>query len=184
LWRVLFVLTMTCGAAASAEAAPFQVDAVHSTVLFRIKHMLTSNSWGRFNAISGTVDLDSPNPSLDIELKADSVDTADAKRDEHLRGPDFFNVKQFPTIRFKSTKITKTGDNQLEAEGKLTLHGVEKPVTVKLERGGPNPSPFGGKVVGIDTSFTIKRSEYGMKYMLGPIGDEVLLYVSLEAAAK
>ena len=71
--------------------------------MFRIKHLKTSYAWGRFNDVAGKLALDGEKPTVEVQIKADSIDTANAKRDEHLKGPDFFNVKQFPTISFKST---------------------------------------------------------------------------------
>jgi polyisoprenoid-binding protein YceI len=183
---VVFALTLLSivASAAPAVAKEFAIDAVHSTVLFRIKHMNTSNAWGRFNDIQGTADLDGSKPALNVTLTVDSIDTANQKRDEHLEGPDFFNAKQFPTIAFKSTKITKVDDAHYDVEGTLTLHGVSKPIAVKLERTGTARSPMTGEIIGYATEFKIKRSDYGMKLMVGPLGDEVLLIVSLECAAK
>ncbi len=172
------------GAAPTAVAEPFDVDAVHSSVLFRIKHMNTSYAWGRFNDISGTVNLEGPQAAIDIELTVDSIDTANQKRDEHLEGPDFFNAKQFPTIGFKSTKITKVDDTHYEVDGELTLHGVTKPIQVRVERTGAALNLMGKKILGIASEFRIKRSDYGMKYLVGPIADDVLLFVSLECIAQ
>lgn len=167
-----------------ARAESYAVDSVHSTVLFRIKHMNTSNAWGRFNDIQGTADLDGAKPALQVTLKVDSIDTANQKRDEHLEGPDFFNAKQFPSIEFKSTKVTKVDDAHYDVEGTLTLHGVSKPISVKLEKTGSGRTPMTGPIVGYATEFKVKRSDYGMKLMIGPLGDEVLLVVALECAAK
>ncbi len=167
----------------AARAESYAVDAVHSSVLFRIKHMQTSYAWGRFNDISGTIDLEGPSPALNVELKVDSIDTASEKRDQHLRGPDFFNAKQFPTISFASNKITKTAPDRYEVEGTLTLHGVSKPITVEVEHTGTNRGLM-GKITGLTAQFKIKRSDYGMKFMVGPLADEVLLIVSLEGAAQ
>ncbi len=171
-------------ATAPASAAPLTVDAVHSTVLFRIKHLNTSFAWGRFNDISGKLNLDDKNPSLEIQLKTDSIDTGNAKREEHLKSPDFFNSKQFPTISFRSTQITKTGDGKYSVEGKLKLHGVEQPVSVELERTGAGKNQQGMTIEGYETTFKIKRSDYGMKFLLAGLSDEVLLIVSLECGAK
>ena len=183
----LLCLTIAIAAASMASLAraeSYTIDSVHSTVLFRIKHMNTSNAWGRFNDIQGAADLDGPQPSLNVTLTVDSIDTANQKRDEHLEGPDFFNAKQFPSIAFKSTKVTKVDDANYDVEGTLTLHGVSKPIAVKLEKTGNARSPMTGQIIGYATEFKIKRSDYGMKLMIGPLGDEVLLIVSLECAAK
>jgi polyisoprenoid-binding protein YceI len=181
--RLLLTLALFASAAV-AQAETETVDAVHSSVLFRIKHMNTSYCWGRFNDIQGTTNLDGAEPSLDVTLVVDSVDTANAKRDEHLEGPDFFSAKQFPTITFKSTKVTKVDDANYNVEGNLTLHGVSKPIAIKLERTGTARSPMTGKITGYATEFKIKRSDYGMKLMIGPLGDEVLVVVCLECAVK
>lgn len=160
------------------------VDKVHSTILFRVKHLGASNAWGRFNDLSGKLTTDGDAVTgVDIVVKADSVDTGNAKRDEHLKNADFFNTKQFPEITFKSTKVKKLGDDSFEATGDLTLHGVTKPVTVKLTRTGTGTNPKGAKLSGYDSSFSLKRSDFGMSNMLGGIGDDVLLTVSLECAA-
>src|SRR5438128_2317015 len=100
------------GIAAGLRAADtYQIDPVHSAFLFRIKHMNISYSYGRFNSSTGqiAIDEDPAKCGVNIEVKADSVDTADAKRDQHLKGPDFFNAKQFPTISFKSKAVKKEG---------------------------------------------------------------------------
>ena len=180
----LGLLTSWAFDAARARAEAYQIDAVHSSVLFRVKHMNTSNAWGRFNDIQGSVDLDGSSPAVDVQLKTDSIDTGNAKREEHLKSPDFFNVKQFPAIGFKSAKIKKLADNAYELEGTLNLHGVERPLTVRLEQTGAGKSLQGKSIAGYETTFTIKRSDFGMKYLVGPIGDEVLLIVSLECATK
>jgi polyisoprenoid-binding protein YceI len=166
----------------AAAAETYNVDAVHSTVLFRVKHMNTSYSWGRFNDIAGTVTLDDPSPSLEVRVQVDSVDTGNTKRDAHLKAPDFFSAKQYPTIAFKSTKVTKVDDAHYDVDGTLTLHGVTKPITVKLERTGAGKGPMGGTITGVATEFKIKRSDYGMKFMLAGASDDVLVIVALECA--
>lgn len=181
---VLLAVLISGGFVTNALAATETIDAVHSSVLFRIKHMNTSYAWGRFNDIQGTLDLDAPQPKLDVTLKVDSIDTANAKRDEHLEGPDFFNAKQFPTITFYSESIKQLDETHYQVDGTLTLHGISKPLSVKLERTGSARSPMTGKITGYATEFKIKRSDFGMKLMIGPLGDEVLILVSLECGEK
>jgi polyisoprenoid-binding protein YceI len=170
--------------AAMSQAESFTIDAGHSTVLYRALHMGLSHSWGRFNDVSGSIDLDEKSPLVDLSIKAESIDTFVPKRDEHLRGPDFFNVRQFPTITFKSDKIRSIDAKTYEVSGTLTLHGISQPTTVKLTKIGGGPSPFGDQRIGVETIFQIKRTDFGMKNMLEGVGDEVLLIVSLEAAHK
>ena len=167
-----------------AAADPYAVDAVHSSVLFRIKHLSTSHAWGRFRDISGNVDLDGRNPSIAVQVKAASVDTANEKRDQHLRSPDFLNAKQFPVISFKSTRVQPAGEGKYDVEGTLSLHGVSKPVSVQLTRVGAGKNQMGASIVGYDTTLDIKRSDYGMKFLLEGLGDDVKLTISLECTAK
>jgi polyisoprenoid-binding protein YceI len=168
----------------TAAAQTYNVDAVHSSVLFRVKHMNTSYSWGRFNQMSGTVTLDGASPSIAVTVQVDSVDTGNAKRDAHLKAPDFFAAKQYPTITFASTKVTKVGDAQYDVEGELTLHGVTRPIQVKLEKTGAGKGPMGGNILGVATELRIKRSDYGMKFMLAGASDDVLVIVALECAGS
>jgi polyisoprenoid-binding protein YceI len=171
-------------AADHACCAPLAIDGVHSSVLFRIKHLGTSHAWGRFNDISGKLALDDKNPSIEVQIKADSIDTGNAKRDQHLKSPDFFNARQFPTISFKSTRIQKQSDGKYAVDGTLKLHGVEQPLSVQLERAGSGKNQQGTTIEGFDTTFKIKRSDYGMKFLLEGLSDEVLLNISLECAAQ
>jgi polyisoprenoid-binding protein YceI len=169
-------------------ADAYEVDAVHSAVVFKVKHLGVSNARGRFNAISGSIAIDDADPSksaIQIEVKADSVDTANAKRDQHLKSPDFLSVKEFPTISFKSKSVKKLPDGKYEVAGEFTLHGVTKSVTVKVEKTGSGKSPVGGgELAGYETIFTIKRSDYGMKNAIPAIGDEIELTISIEAIKK
>jgi polyisoprenoid-binding protein YceI len=178
-------LGLSLGVAPEAQAADtYKVDTVHSTVIFRIKHMNTSYFNGRFNALSGTIALDEQNPAssvIDLKMTSDSIDTGDAKRDQHVKGPDFLNVKQFPTITFKSKQVSKSASGSYDVTGDLTLHGVTKPITIKLEPTGAGAGPRGGAVVGFETLFTVKRSDFGMSNMIPMLGDEIRMTVDIEA---
>jgi len=168
----------------AAGGTSYTVDPVHSAVLFRIKHLNVSHCHGRFNDISGTVTFDPASPeasSFAVKLDADSVDTNNAKRDKHLKSPDFFNAKEFKTINFTSSKVKKTGDNKLEVMGELTLHGVTKPLTATFDLVGSSEGGEHGRRVGFDTEFIIKRSEFGITSYLDTLSDEVRISVSLEA---
>lgn len=173
--------------AAPAFAGSFKVDSVHSALIFRVKHNNTSYAYGRFNAISGEFSIDQADPSkssFDFSVKTDSIDTADAKRDQHLKNADFFNAKQYPTITFKSKSVTSAGKDTLAVTGDLTLHGVTRPVTATVEITGANRDMRGNSIAGIESIFTIKRSDFGMKGMAGAVGDEVRIMLSSEGVAK
>jgi polyisoprenoid-binding protein YceI len=175
------VLSLMLAVPVSAETR-FKVDGSHSFVTFNVQHLGVSNAWGRFNDPSGTIVWDDADPSkskLDVTLQANKVDTGNAKRDDHLRSPDFFNVKQFPTITFKSTSISPSGSNQYQLTGDLTLHGVTKPITVTLTKVGQADTRMGHRA-GFDTEFTVKRSEFGMSFMQEGLGDDVTVHVALE----
>lgn len=179
---VCFVLS-----ALAHAADTYQVDPAHSTFLFRVKHLNASNFYGRINNGAGTLLIDEADPSkssVEIALKPENVDTANEGRDKHLKGPDFFNSKQFPTLSFKSTSIKKLDDTNFEVSGQMTLLGVSKEVSAKFARVGSGKDPWGGFRVGFEGTFTIKRSDFGMKQMLDAIGDEIQITASIEAAKK
>ena len=162
--------------AALAADGAFKVDPVHSSVVFRIRHN-TSFFYGRFNQVSGSFDLnaDASKSALDITVKTDSIDSNNAKRDQHLKSQDFFSATEFPSITFKGKDFKKSADNKWEVKGDLTLHGVTKPVTVAVE---DTAAGAGG---GLEAKFTIKRSDYGMGFMSDKgLGDEVTIMVGLE----
>ena len=188
--RPLFVAALflgLAGAAAPARAADtFKVDPVHSSLLFRIKHLNVGYIYGRFNAFSGTFafDRDPAQCNLSFEVNIDSLDTANADRDKHLKGPDFFNVKQYATASFKSKAVKALDEKTYEVSGDLTLHGVTQPVTVKLERVGTAKGMRGEVRTGIETTFPIKRSDFGMKYGLQLLSDEVRIIVAVEGVQQ
>ena len=168
-----------------AQAGSYKVDGVHSSVMFRVKHLDTSYAYGRFNAISGTFAIDEADPAksaFDFTIKAESVDTGNAGRDTHLKG-DFFDAKQFPNITFKSKTVTSAGKNVYEVAGDLTFHGVTKPITVTIEHTGSGKDMKQTPIAGIESVFTIKRSDFGIKTMVGPIGDDVKVFLSSEGTA-
>jgi polyisoprenoid-binding protein YceI len=163
-------------------ADTFKIDPVHSSVVFSVTHLGVSNFYGRFNDVSGTVVLDKADPSkssVELTIPVESVDTHYEKRDQHLKGPDFFNAKQFPVMTFKSKKVESSGDTY-NVTGDFTLHGVTKPLTLEVKKVGEGKGPEGEIRAGGETHFTIKRSDYGMNFMQGPVGDEINIVVSLE----
>ncbi len=161
----------------------WKIDSGHSSVLFRIKHAGSSMFWGRFNTVSGTLDVDAAKPeasSIKVEIETASIDTNDEKRDQHLKSPDYFSAAEFPTIRFTSTSVKPAG-KVLEVTGELELHGKKKPVTAMVEHIGTGE--FMGQRTGYEATFNIRRSEFGMTTDIatGALADEVKLIVSLEA---
>ena len=172
----------------AASADTYDVDAVHSSVMFRAKRMGVVYVYGRFNEFAGTIDLtgeDVATGKVSLEVKTSSVDTGNQRRDDHLRNPDFFNSTQLPTMKFESTGVKAGNGNTFEVSGNLTLHGVTKPVTAMVEKVGSGKDPRSGKtLVGFEAKFTIKRSDFDMKYQVGPLSDEVDVHIALHAVAR
>jgi len=180
---ILLFATSLCCAAPAMAADTFRTDPTHSTVVFRVKHLNISYCYGRFNKVAGTFRLDEANPTdslVDIQVTASSIDTDNAERDKHLRNADFFDVERFKTIRFQSKKTTRKPKGPFVVEGELTLHGVTRPITVEIEPTGAGKGMLGEARAGLETVFNIRRTDFGMNKMVGPVADEVRLMVSLE----
>jgi polyisoprenoid-binding protein YceI len=189
--RILLSLTSTivlAGLGATSRGADlYKVDPVHSSIVFRIKHLGVVNVYGRFNEISGTVIFDKENPSqsaVDFSVPVESVDTHVQKRDQHLKSPDFFNAKEFPVMTFKSKAVKKTDEDTYQMTGDLTLHGVTRSLTIDFKKGGEGKGMQNEYRSGGETQFTIKRSDYGMNFMLNGVGDEVSVMVAIEGVRQ
>ena len=118
-----------------------------------------------------------------ITVKADSVDTNSKQRDDHLRGPDFFSVKEFPEISFTSSSVSKSGE-VFNASGTMSLHGVSKPITVDIRVTGTGTDPWGNARAGFTTEFTIDRTAFGVDWRPEMLGKDVTLTVSVEGVRK
>ncbi|MEM7307244.1 MAG: YceI family protein [Planctomycetota bacterium] len=175
-------------ATAPAEAHTYAIDAGHSAVIFRVKHFGVGYTYGRFNELGGSVTFDERNPaasSVEIEVKANSIDSNSEGRDDHLRGPDFLSSKEFPLITFKSSKVEKKGDGYA-VTGDLSLHGVSKTITVDAEHVGTGPDPWGNERVGFELKFDIEPKDYEIRYMTDKdtLGPGIGMIVSIEASRK
>jgi polyisoprenoid-binding protein YceI len=168
-------------------ATPYEVDGVHSSVLFHVVHNKVSNFYGRFNKVSGSFLLnadDAAKSVIDITVQADSIDSANGKRDEHLKGADFFSTKEFPTLTFKATSFEKGENGNWKVTGDLSLRGVTKQVVVDVKETGTGEGRGGVKVAGFEAKFKVNRSEFGVNYGIPGISDETGLIVSLQGAQK
>lgn len=181
-------LILPLAAIAPLAAVDWAIDDDHSFALFRVQHMGAGYTWGRFDAVAGDVSYDPANPagsSIKVTIQAASVSTGVAKMEEHLKSPDFFDVKQFPTLAFVSKSWTAKSEGTYEVAGDLTIHGVTKPVTVTAVRTGLGKNAFNQKdLVGFETTFEIKRGDFGLKYGPGVVGDDVRITLGIEAAKK
>jgi len=185
------VLAAVALVASQAQAADtYNIDAAHTTVGFSIQHMVISKVKGRFNEFSGSIQVDpKATPTVTeatIAIKVASIDTANTKRDDHLRAPDFFDAAKFPDMTFETTKIEKTGDD-LVAHGKLTMRGVTKEIQLPFKLNGPITDSWGNTRVGIEGRTKLNRKDYGLTWSKTletgglVVGDEVEIEIQLEA---
>jgi polyisoprenoid-binding protein YceI len=181
---ILATILATCGTVARA-ADTYTVDPVHSSISFMISHAGISNIHGRFNDFSGKITIDKADPaksSFALSIPVESIDTNNVKRDEHLRAPDYFNVKQFPTMSFQSTNV-KAVDGGYEVTGNMTLHGVTKPVSFTLKGGDKVVEfPKGTMRIGLVSTLSIRRSDFGVNAEPKALGDEIPILIGIEAA--
>jgi len=178
------IFSLAVGTAFSADT--YQVDTAHSFINFKVKRAGFSYVVGRFNGFTGSATWDESGAgqrSLEITIQTESVDTGNERRDQHLKSPDFFNAKQFPVMTFKSSNVKETRVDGYEAAwevtGDLSLHGVSQPLTFVLKQIGRGDDRRGTHNVGLQTEFTIKRSEFGMTNMIEMGGDEVSCSVDI-----
>ena len=170
------------GSAVAAET--FTLDTRHTFPVFEINHLGFSTQRGRFNKTEGKITLDRAAKSGSVEVKIDSasIDMGLDEWDKHMRGEDFFNAEQFPTMNFKADKFSFDGDKPVAAEGTLTLLGVARPVTLKIAGFTCGTHPINKRALcAADISTTIKRSEWGMKKYLHAVSDDVTIKIPVEA---
>jgi len=179
--------SLALGLGNAAKADDYAIDAVHSGVSFQILHAGLSYIHGRFDDFSGNFTIDTSDPSksaFSLTIKAESIDTNNSKRDDHLKSPDFFNAKQFPTISFKSTSV-KPINGGYEVTGDLTLHGQTKPMTFALTGGKMTEFPPKVSRTGFSVpQIVVKRSDFGVGKPMPVLGDEVYVSISFEGVKK
>ncbi len=166
-----------------AKPGHYRIDPAHTSVLFSISHLGFSELNGRFDDVEGKFDLNPKGQSkLVIRIKTASIDTNYKKRDQHLRSPDFFNARQYPLITFTSTQVRYNAKNEpISISGNLKMHGKIHPLTLTIQAKRAANDPWGNYRSGYAATASLKRSDFGMNYMQGSIGDEVKLKISLEA---
>jgi polyisoprenoid-binding protein YceI len=185
---VFFLLFLFVLGPIQAFGQQWNLDPAHTNFFFEVKHTYAAVR-GQFTEFSGNVYFDPENPGkgrFDFVIKVDSIDTKIGKRDTHLRSPDFFNAKKFPEIIFKSSKVTKAGDNKFIVAGKLTIKDVTKDLVLEFDYLGQKDNPLkpGQLVAGLDALLTIDRLAYnvgaGKFYKMGVVGKDVDILVTLE----
>jgi len=176
------------------HGATWQIDPDHSSFQFKVRHMTVSNVTGEFKKVNGLVTMDGNDPAglkVELTLDAASVNTGHAKRDEHLRSGDFFDVAKYPTVAFISKKVIRVDENRLKVVGDLTIRGVTKEITVDVE--GPTPEvkdPGGNIRRGATGTSKINRKDFGMVWHKAldngglVVGDDVNISVEIELIKK
>ncbi len=166
-------------------------DTTHSSIAFSVRHLLVAKVRGRFQTWNGALQLDEKDltkSSVAITIDASSVDTNEAKRDAHLRSPDFFDVEHHPTVTFVSSRVEVESDERLRVTGDLTIRGVTQPVTLEVEVGGVmKQDPWGQRRAGFSAHATIDRKAFGVSWNQAldhgglALGDKVTLASDVEA---
>ncbi|WP_276755071.1 YceI family protein [Pseudoalteromonas marina] len=175
--------------ASAVNAAEYVIDTkgAHAFVNFKIKHLGYSWLHGRFNTFDGEFNYDAEKPNASkimVNIDTTSLDSNHAERDKHLRGKDFLNVDKYPTATFKSTNITFNNDDSGKVTGDFTLHGVTKSITFEIDKIGEGQDPWGGYRVGFEGETSLKLSDYGINYNLGPASTHVDIGLFIEGIRK
>jgi len=192
IWRnpSIFVLLAGLLLGGSAYAADtYTLDADHSTITFRVRHLISKVS-GSFGAFEAEIVGDQGSPekgSVQFTIDVASIDTGNEKRDEHLRNEDFFDAEKYPAITFKSTKIVRRAENAFDVHGTFTMRGVTRDIVVPVVFNGVMDDPWGNTKAGFEISMTLNRKDYGVSWnklmdkggMI--LGDEVEIFISLQA---
>ncbi|MBJ94987.1 MAG: protein yceI precursor [Rickettsiales bacterium] len=184
------VLLLSLALSGPVVASDWTIDRSHTSVQFKIRHMMVSWVRGNFDKVSGTVFLDHKNlaaSKVNVTIEAASVDTDNERRDKHLRNEDFFDVEKYPEITFVSREARSVSKDSFELVGDLTLHGTTREVVMVVKDvAAPVKSPWGGLKSGASASFEIRRSDFGMTYQKPlasgglVVGDEVKINIDVE----
>jgi polyisoprenoid-binding protein YceI len=168
----------------------YQIDPAHSSAQFKVRHMMIANVKGEFDKVSGSVSFDPANPSastVEATIDVASISTRDEQRDTHLKSADFFDVEKFPTINFKSKRVTASGSDSFSVAGDLTIHGVTKEVILNVEELTEEAKdPWGNMRRGAEAKTRIHRKDFGMTFNMAldtggfVVGEEVDITIDVE----
>src|ERR1700752_4967882 len=182
---------MTTAISPTTETTVWNIDPVHSSAEFKVKHMMITNVKGRFADVKGTLAFDRADVTkskVEATIGVASIDTHNADRDAHLKSADFFDVEKFPALSFTSTRVTETGAGELRVEGDLTLHGVTRQVVFEVEGPSePGKDPWGNTRTGWSATTKIDRKDYGLTWNSALeaggllVGDQVTITLDVQA---
>lgn len=185
-------MTSVAAPPVTLAAGSWQIDPTHSHVEFAVRHLMISTVKGRFGDVSGTLQVNAADPAksvVDVTIKAASIDTREPQRDTHLRSADFFDVERFPTLRFKSTRVSGEAED-LKVTGDLTIRDVTREVTLTVTPEGQGKDPWGGERAGYSAKGKINRTEFGLTWnqVLEAggvvVGDEIKISIDVEVVKK
>ncbi len=191
--KILFTLLLLFGCSQVAVAGEYEIDPAHSSVGFKIRHLAISTVPGTFTAFKGTFSFDPDKiekSSAEAEIAVTSVNTNNEKRDNHLKGEDFFDVEKFKVMKFKSKKVEKVDDDSFKVHGDLTIRGITKPVVLDVDYLGMAKDPWGSEKAGFTATTTINRKDFGLTWnkVLETggfvVGDDVNIRLDVEGTKK
>ena len=169
----------------------WNIDPVHTHAEFKVRHMMITNVKGHFKPVNGVITIDEVDISrshVEASIEAASINTREPDRDKHLRSAEFLDVEKFPTLTFTSTRVTRTGPEDLEVEGDLTIHGVTRKVTFSVDGPtAPGKDPWGNTRIGLSASTKINRKDFGLNWNAALetggilVGDEVTITLDVQA---
>ena len=181
---------MSAVAIPEVKTTTWSIDPVHSAAQFKVKHMMISNVKGEFTAVKGSLEFDEhniENSRVEAEIDASTINTREPQRDAHLKSADFFDVEKFPTLSFRSTKVSQKAEGELAVEGVLTIHGVARPVTFAVEGpSAPTKDPWGNTRIGLSATTKINRKDFGLTWNAALetggilVGEEVTLTLDVQ----
>jgi polyisoprenoid-binding protein YceI len=190
----LIALALMIAVPLAASADTWQIDPVHTTVEFTVRHMMISNVRGLFTKVAGTItakDNDPASVKVEATIDTSSIDTRSADRDADLKSANFLDVAKYPTMTFRSKKIEPAGTGKWKMIGDLTLHGVTKEVTLDVQGPtAPIKDPWGNTRAGASATTKINRKDFGLAWSKvleaggAVVGDEVTVSIDVEAVKK
>lgn len=176
------IATMVVFFSHTIMADSYKLDPVHTQIMFTVNHLGFSNPTGSFVKFDGGFNFDEnnfENSSADVTIQTSSIDMNNATWNEHLSGEQWFDVTKFPTMEFKSTKVVKTGDKSMDVTGNFTLHGVTKPVTLKVTF-NKKGDQMGKQKAGFNATTTIDRTQFGMSTYAPMVGANIDIHLNVE----
>lgn len=183
-------MTTTVKPEAATAASTWNIDPVHSTAQFKVRHMMISNVKGEFTGVAGKLEFDNAdvtNSRVEATIEAATINTRDPQRDAHLRTADFLDVESFPALTFRSTRISKQGDGDLNVSGDLSIHGVTRNVVFEVEGpSAPMNDPWGNERIGLSATTRINRKDFGLSWNAALetggvlLGDEVTITLDVQ----